>query len=275
MPLHTPPGPCLHASQLLKVTENASVMSQALCCQLCQRHPDCKTSVLAANFQPGQSQCLLKSGCDQPTENRARVRCCQTYDDSCIRPPPPPPAAWSCREDLLPVFCDSTKSPDLRIAELVANLTVDEKIAQIGANGAPRVDRLGIPAYQWWGEALHGICKSPSVSFRDPTPVGTSFPEPILIGATFDPELFSAVGKVVGREGRAMANAGNAGLDFWAPNINIVRDPRWGRLQETPGEDPFLTSRYGNFSFTTMIDHPPPPIRHVVSSTFVSMQIGC
>ena len=102
----------------------------------------------------------------------------------------------------------------------------------------PGIDRLGIPAYQWWGEAQHGVCQSPSVQFRAPTPVGTSFPEPGLTAATFDKELFSEVGTTIGTEGRAMANAGNAGLTFWAPNINIVRDPRWGRLLETPVKAP-------------------------------------
>ena len=70
---------------------------------------------------------------------------------------------------------------------------------------------------QWWGEAQHGVCQSPSVKFQAPTPYGTSFPEPGLTGATFDKELFSTVGDIIGKEGRAMANAGNAGLTFWAP----------------------------------------------------------
>ena len=105
--------------------------------------------------------------------------------------------------------------------------------------------RLNLPAScQWWGEALHGVCESPAVSFRGATPNGTSFPEIIGVGATFDAPLFAAMGAAVGLEARVMMNAGNAGGTFWAPNINIVKDPRWGRLQETPGECPVLTAAY-------------------------------
>ena len=93
-------------------------------------------------------------------------------------------------------------------------------------NGTSSVPR------QWWGEALHGVYESPSVSFRQPTPTATSFPEIIGVASTFDAPLFSAMGAAIGTEARVMMNVGNAGGDFWAPNINIVKDPRWGRLQE-------------------------------------------
>jgi hypothetical protein len=76
-------------------------------------------------------------------------------------------------------------------------------------------------AYQWWGEALHGVCKSPSVNFRDPTPNGTSFPEPGLSAATFNSKLFSEIGRVIGKEGRAMANAGNSGLTYWVGAVLV------------------------------------------------------
>jgi beta-glucosidase-like glycosyl hydrolase len=96
-------------------------------------------------------------------------------------------------------------------------MTIDEKVAQVGANGVPAIDRLGIPEFQWWGEALHGVCKSPSVHFGGDTPNGTSFPEIIGVGATFDPELFASMGEVVGSEARVMINLNRAGGTFWAP----------------------------------------------------------
>jgi len=139
-------------------------------------------------------------------------------------------------------------NPDLpaadRAADLVRRLTPDEKVQQM-ANQARAIPRLGIPAYDWWSEALHGIS-------LDGT---TEFPEPVGLGATFDQPLIKRMATAIALEGRVthakamVARQGNTsimeGLDFWAPNINIFRDPRWGRGQETYGEDPFLTGRLG------------------------------
>jgi beta-glucosidase-like glycosyl hydrolase len=246
-------GPCSFSEGLdcdgqdiKKIPGDPKTMTQAQCCKLCKAEPGCKVAVLATGWQNGQNLCELKSGCDHPhTGMSHRVKCClpgAPGNEGCHGGGGG--GAFACKKDVLPTFCDPTKRIDDRVAELVSKMTPEEKIAQVGSNGVPDIDRLGIPAYQWWGEAQHGVCSSPSVKFVAPTPVGTSFPEPGLTGATFDKELFSTVGDVIGKEGRAMANAGNAGLTFWAPNINIVRDPRWGRLLETPGEDPYLTSMY-------------------------------
>jgi xylan 1,4-beta-xylosidase len=110
------------------------------------------------------------------------------------------------------------------------------------------VPRLGLPPYQWWSEALHGVASSPGVTFNPDSGAefqhATSFPQPITLGAAFDDALIHAVASVVSTEARAFSNAGRAGLDFWTPNINPFRDPRWGRGQETPGEDPFHLSSY-------------------------------
>ena len=119
-------------------------------------------------------------------------------------------------------FCDITRSPIARARALVATLTMGEKVDQTGA-GAHGIDRLGIPPFQWWGEALHGVCESPNVHFRAPTPNATSFPEIIGVASSFDAGLFGAMGIAIGREARAMMNAGNANGTFWAPNINIVK----------------------------------------------------
>lgn len=107
-------------------------------------------------------------------------------------------------------------------------------------------ERLGLPAYDWWSEALHGVAFSPGVHFTDSGNFSsaTSFPNPITLSAAFDDQLVESVGIVIGSEGRAFANAGRAGLNFWTPNINPFKDPRWGRGLETPGEDPRRITGY-------------------------------
>ncbi|XP_075476213.1 beta-xylosidase/alpha-L-arabinofuranosidase 2-like [Primulina tabacum] len=142
-------------------------------------------------------------------------------------------------------FCDSSLDIKTRVSDLVSRLTLQEKIGWL-VNGAKGVSRLGIPNYQWWSEALHGVSYvGPGTKFSGLVPGATSFPQVILTAATFNESLFETIGKVVSTEARAMYNVGLAGLTFWSPNINIFRDPRWGRGQETPGEDPVLSSKYG------------------------------
>ncbi|THH27589.1 hypothetical protein EUX98_g6608 [Antrodiella citrinella] len=141
--------------------------------------------------------------------------------------------------------CDTSKDPITRASALTKLFTVPEMINNT-VNGSPGIPRLGLPAYQWWQEALHGVASSPGVTFA---PSGqfsyaTSFPQPIIMGAAFDDDLIKQVATVVSTEARAYNNAGRAGLDFWTPNINPFKDPRWGRGQETPGEDPFHSSQY-------------------------------
>ncbi|KAF8914125.1 glycoside hydrolase family 3 protein [Gymnopilus junonius] len=142
--------------------------------------------------------------------------------------------------------CDTTKDPVTRAQAIISEFTVSELISNT-VNLSPGVARLGLPAYQWWSEALHGVASSPGVTFA---PVGsnfsfaTSFPQPILMGAAFDDELIKDVATVISTEARAFNNFGRAGIDFFTPNINPFKDPRWGRGQETPGEDPFHISQY-------------------------------
>lgn len=127
--------------------------------------------------------------------------------------------------------------------ELVGKMTIEERASQLRYD-APAIERLGIPTYNWWNEALHGVARAG---------VATSFPQAIGMGATFDVDLIKKAGDVVAVEGRAKYNAYSAeddrdiykGLTFWSPNVNIFRDPRWGRGHETYGEDPYLTSRLG------------------------------
>jgi beta-glucosidase len=132
---------------------------------------------------------------------------------------------------------------DQRVDDLISRLTLEEKVSQM-MNAAPAIPRVGIPQYDWWNEALHGVAFSG---------VATVFPQAIGLGATFDPPLVNRVATVISDEARAKYHEaqrhGNYnrfyGLTFWSPNINIFRDPRWGRGQETYGEDPYLTSRLG------------------------------
>jgi beta-glucosidase len=141
-------------------------------------------------------------------------------------------------------YLDTHLSNEQRASDLVHRMTLEEKASQL-VNQARAIPRLGVPAYDWWSEALHGVEREGV----------TEFPEPIGLAATFDPAAIHQMATVIGVEGRvknAMAmktNGGHSeifeGLDFWAPNINIFRDPRWGRGQETYGEDPFLTARMG------------------------------
>ncbi|KAF5955449.1 hypothetical protein HYC85_008305 [Camellia sinensis] len=141
-------------------------------------------------------------------------------------------------------FCETTRPILQRARDLVSRLTLDEKVSQL-VNSAPAIDRLGIPAYEWWSEALHGVVGFSGIRFSGSIPGATSFPQVILTGATFDTQLWYRIGQAIGKEARAVYNEGQAtGMTFWAPNINVFRDPRWGRGQETPGEDPLVAGRY-------------------------------
>ncbi|KAI1382400.1 glycoside hydrolase family 3 protein [Hypoxylon crocopeplum] len=141
--------------------------------------------------------------------------------------------------------CNKGLSVGQRAQALVSALETDEKFGLL-VSTSPGVERLGLPSYEWWQEALHGVASSPGVRFADTGDFSyaTSFPQPILMGAAFDDDLIEAVATVVSTEARAFNNFNRSGLDYWTPNINPYRDPRWGRGQETPGEDPYHLSSY-------------------------------
>ena len=130
-----------------------------------------------------------------------------------------------------------------RAEELVGRMTLGEKASQLRYD-APAIPRLKVPAYNWWNEALHGVARAGTA---------TSFPQAIGMAAAFDEELMKEVGDAIALEGRAKYNSYSKqgdrdiykGLTFWSPNVNIFRDPRWGRGHETYGEDPYLTGRLG------------------------------
>ena len=141
-----------------------------------------------------------------------------------------------------PPYLNPALPPQQRAEDLVRRMTVEEKVTQL-VNQSRAIPRLNVPDYDWWSEASHGIA----------TKGTTEFPKPVGLAATFDTDAINRMAVVIGTEGRIKHVQGMRdghsdifeGLDFWAPNINIFRDPRWGRGQETFGEDPFLTARMG------------------------------
>jgi len=140
-------------------------------------------------------------------------------------------------------FMNTALPIDQRVNDLIGRMTLEEKVSQM-RDHSPAIERLGVPKYDWWNEGLHGV------AFAG---YSTNFPQVIGMAATWDPTLVHHMGETISTEARAKYNQAMRedhhemffGLTFWAPNINIFRDPRWGRGQETYGEDPFLTSRMG------------------------------
>ncbi len=140
-------------------------------------------------------------------------------------------------------YLDTTLTPQERAEALADEMTVEEMAGQLRFD-APAIDRLGIPAYNWWNEGLHGLARSGTT---------TMFPQAIALAAMFDTELVRKAGEITSLETRAKYSTYSKhgdrdiykGLTLWAPNINIFRDPRWGRGHETYGEDPYLTAENG------------------------------
>jgi beta-glucosidase len=169
-------------------------------------------------------------------------------------------------------YLDPSLSPQRRAADLVSRLTLEEKVLQMQST-APAIERLGVPAYNWWNEALHGVAQGRA----------TVFPQAIGLAATWDTGLMHRVADIISTEARAKYNDAltrsapsgpdavailpgrTAGLTYWSPNINIFRDPRWGRGQETYGEDPYLTGRMA-VAFVTGMQGNDPRYLKVVST---------
>ena len=166
------------------------------------------------------------------------------------------------QDSAAPAYLNTSLPAEQRAADLVHRMTVEEKVTQL-TNQSRAIPRLNIPAYNWWSEALHGVASSGT----------TEFPEPVGLAATFDTDAIHRMAIAIGIEARIkrvqFERAGHShaqeGLDFWAPNINIFRDPRWGRGQETYGEDPFLTARMG-VAFVTGMQGDDPKYYRVIST---------
>ena len=168
--------------------------------------------------------------------------------------PPPSP---------VPPYLDPALPVEVRADDLISRMTLEEKASQL-VNQSRAIPRLSVPQYDWWSEALHGVARAG---------IATVFPEPIGLASTFDAPLIHDIAVVIGTEARAKhdqaVRAGRRdimeGLDFWSPNINIFRDPRWGRGQETYGEDPFLTGRMG-VAFVTGLQGDDPKYYRVIAT---------
>src|SRR4029077_2529841 len=162
-----------------------------------------------------------------------------------------------------PPYLDPSQPIDARVDDLIKRMTLEQQAQQL-VNQARAIPNLQVPAYDWWSEALHGVANAGTA---------TVFPEPVGLAATFDDPLIHEMAIVIGTEARAKHNqairAGRRdimeGLDFWSLNINIFRDPRWGRGQETYGEDPFLTGKMG-VAFVTGLQGDDPKYFRVIST---------
>ena len=177
-------------------------------------------------------------------------------------------------------YLDPSLPPERRAADLVSRMTLEEKVLQM-QNSAPAIPRLGVPVYNWWNEALHGVA----------TGRATVFPQAIGLGATWDADLVHRVADAISTEARAKyheaqrrppvtevapgaAPGRTAGLTYWSPNINIFRDPRWGRGQETYGEDPYLTSRLAVAFVTGMQGNDPHYLKVVATPKHYAVHSG-
>jgi beta-glucosidase len=177
-------------------------------------------------------------------------------------------------------YLDPSLSPERRAADIVSRMTLEEKVLQM-QNSAPAIPRLGVPVYNWWNEALHGVAQGRA----------TVFPQAIGLGATWDTGLMHRVADAISTEARAKYHEalrrppvpevppGNAPgriawLTYWSPNINIFRDPRWGRGQETYGEDPYLTSRMGVEFITGMQGNDPHYLKVVATPKHYAVHSG-
>ena len=177
-------------------------------------------------------------------------------------------------------YLDPNLSPERRAADIVSRMTLEEKVLQM-QNSAPAIPRLGVPVYNWWNEALHGVAQGRA----------TVFSQAIGLGATWDTDLMHRVADAISTEARAKyheaqrrppvaevppgnAPGRTAGLTYWSPNINIFRDPRWGRGQETYGEDPYLTSRMGVAFVTGMQGDDPHYLKVVATPKHYAVHSG-
>jgi beta-glucosidase len=180
-----------------------------------------------------------------------------------------------------PPYLDPDLTPQRRAADLVSRMTLEEKVLQMQST-APAIERLGVPAYNWWNEALHGVAQGRA----------TVFPQAIGLAATWDTDLVRRVADIISTEARAKYNDAlarpapsgpearmtlpgrTAGLTYWSPNVNIFRDPRWGRGQETYGEDPYLTGRLAVAFVTGMQGSDPHYLKVVATPKHYAVHSG-
>ncbi|WHY66679.1 glycoside hydrolase family 3 C-terminal domain-containing protein [Neobacillus sp. SuZ13] len=144
-----------------------------------------------------------------------------------------------------PIYLDKSYSFHERAADLVSRMTLEEKASQMNSSSAPAIPRLGVKAYGWWNEALHGVARTQYNPTGNATVLNntTSYPMDLALGSTWDPQLMYKEATMISDEAREVAPENTLMLDYWSPTINLARDPRWGRNDESYGEDPFLTTQ--------------------------------
>ena len=153
-------------------------------------------------------------------------------NNPCIATPPFVAQPW----------CNASLPFGVRVADMVGRMTLAEKIASLDTT-SPAIASLGLNQYNWWGESTHGVATS-HVNATGSTPAATNFAFPITTAASFNRTLWRVTGAAIAREARAFMNAGHGYSTFWAPVVNIAREPRWGRNLESAGEDPYLSGEY-------------------------------
>ena len=184
-------------------------------------------------------------------------------------PPPTPKLVNPCTNKSTAAaaqpWCDHTLPLSKRVTDMVSRMTLKEKIGALRDQAAP-ISSLELPSYNWWSEATHGIA-SGGHGARNTVgePYQTNFPFPITTGMAFNRSLWHVTGATIGREARAFMNQGNAYSTFWAPVINLAREPRWGRNVECPGEDPYLSGEYAT-AFVQGFERNPDDTTHIQAS---------
>ena len=166
-----------------------------------------------------------------------------------MQPSPTPPSQSPFPQSGWPL-CSPTTDINLRAQDAVARLSLQDKFLALVTN-TKALNSIGLPTYNWWSEATHGISH---VQYSDELPGASNTALPITTSCSFNRSLWHATGNQIGREGRAFQNAGQAFSTYWAPVINIVRDPRWGRNLESAGEDPFVSGQYA-VNFVDGLEH--------------------
>jgi beta-glucosidase len=144
-----------------------------------------------------------------------------------------------------PVYLNTRYSPEERAADLVSRMTLEEKASQMNSSRAAAIPRLGVAAYGWWNEAAHGVAREQTTDNSNPPILTntTSYPVSLSLGSTWNPELMYDEASLIGDEARDVVQDNERDLDFWSPTVNLGRDPRWGRNDETYSEDPYLTTQ--------------------------------
>ncbi|GMH92933.1 hypothetical protein TL16_g12494 [Triparma laevis f. inornata] len=239
---------------LRKIDAINNTKSVGDCCDACSSNEDC----LAFTYEGDTETCSLKDDYffkdigTEFTQSAIFPGRMSPYGDG------PIPRACSTPETNTYPFCDETLTTQNRVNDLIQRLTLDQKAKMMTARQSPDggVKELGVPEYDWGTNCIHGVQSRCTVPDEDgPGLCATTFPNPIGLGASFNRTLFRSMASVIGLELRALwlqgvgenhdGNLPHIGLDCWSPNINIARDPRWGRTCETTGEDTFLTGVFG------------------------------